>query len=176
MKLHRELGITQKTAWSMAQKIRQGWDRGKAKMTGTVEVNEAYFGGKESNKHASKKQRLGRGAVGKEALVGIKSRDGEVRVNHVQDTTKETLQGHIQTHVEEGAIVFTDEHKGYIGLDSDYTHDTVKHSTGEYVRDMAHTNGIESFWAMMKRGYAGTYHKMSPKHLHRICQRVRRTA
>ena len=167
MKLHRELGITQSAAWKMAHKIRQGWDYGKTKLEGTVEVDESYFGGKESNKHASKKLYAGRGTVGKAAVVGIKQRDGEIRAKHVAEATSNTLHGQLLEDVKEGSTVYSDEHKGYEGLDLFFEHETVKHSVGEYVKDKAHTNGIESFWALMKRGYEGTYHKMSPKHLHR---------
>lgn len=167
MKMHRDLGITQAAAWKLAHKIRQGWDYGKTKLEGTVEVDESYFGGKEGNKHKSKKLNAGRGAVGKEAVVGIKQRDGEIRARHVSDTTSNTLHGELIENVREGSTVYSDEHKGYDGLDLIFDHDTVKHSVGEYVKGQAHTNGIESFWALMKRGYDGTYHKMSPKHLHR---------
>ena len=168
MRLHRELGVTQKTAWLMAQKIRQGWDSGSAMLKGEVEVDEAYFGGKEKNKHANKRHRAGRGSVSKEAIVGIKQRRGWIRTKHVQYTTAQTLQGMIHKHVKPGSAVYTDEHRGYQGVgDLFFRHATERHSTGQYVDGRAHTNGIESFWALMKRGYHGTYHKMSPKHLHR---------
>ena len=125
------------------------------------------MGGKEKNKHNSKKLKQGRGIVGKEAVLGIRERDGQVHAKHIRSTDAETQQDEIQENVEQGSVVYTDEHRGYSGIDSDFDHQTVKHSVGEFVRDMAHTNGIESFWALMKRGYDGTYHKMSSKHLHR---------
>jgi len=164
MKLHRDLGITQKSAWMMAQKIRQGWIED-MKLEGTVEVDEVYIGGKEKNKHEDKRSHT-RGPSGKEAVVGIKDRKAnKVVAKHVPNLTKDEIQGFIGANVDQKAMVYTDEHKSYSGLP--YEHESVNHSVGEYVRKQAHTNGIESFWAVLKRGYTGTYHRMSPKHLNR---------
>lgn len=167
MKLHRDLGLTQKTAWLLAQKIRQGWIDGSGKLTGEVEVDETHIGGKERNKHASKRLKAGRGPVGKAAVIGAKERNGKVKVKVIETTDAKALKGFVRDSVEPGATVFTDEHAGYRGLDASFGHLSVKHSVGEYVNGMAHTNGIEGFWAMLKRGYKGTYHKMSVKHLSR---------
>ena len=167
MKLHRDLGVTQKTAWHLAHRIREVWQEKPDPFIGPVEVDETYMGGKERNKHASKKLKAGRGPVGKTAVIGAKDRkSNRVSVDVIEGTDGETLKGFVVETAKEGAKVYTDDHAGYHGMPG-FDHESVKHSVGEYVRDQAHTNGIESFWAMLKRGYEGTYHKMSVKHLGR---------
>ena len=165
MKLHRDLGITQKSAWHLAHRLREAWDDEGEKFTGPVEVDETFVGGKERNKHESKRLHAGRGAVGKVAVAGVKDRaTGRVRAAVVEAVDGATLQPFVLSRVAQEAEVFTDDHGAYRGLPN---HETVAHSVGEYVRGQAHTNGIESFWSMLKRGYYGTYHRMSPKHLDR---------
>ncbi len=165
MKLHRDLKVTQKTAWHLAHRIRETWADNQELFSGPVEVDETFIGGKESNKHESKKQRAGRGAIGKAIVAGAKDRaTGKISAEVVENTGQITLHGFISERVEDGADVFTDEHAGYRGLPN---HTTIRHSAGEFVKEQAHTNGVESFWSLLKRGYHGTYHKMSVKHLDR---------
>lgn len=166
MKLHRDLGVTQKTAWHLAHRIRQCWKEQTAAFFGPVEADETYIGGKEGNKHASKKLRAGRGTVGKTAVVGVKDRrTNRVNAAVVETTDAPTLQGFVESRTKATAKVYTDEASAYTGLAR--AHEVVKHSVGEYVRAMAHTNGVESFWSLLKRGYIGIYHHFSRKHLHR---------
>ena len=168
MKLHRDIGVSQAAAWFMLHRIREAWSGPNGKsFAGPVEVDETFFGGKARNMHAHKREQAitGRGAAGKTAVIGAKDRrTNRVSAEVIGNTDQPTLQGFVAKNVEPGAKVYTDDHRGYVGLPN---HETVKHSVKEYVNGMAHTNGIESFWATLKRAHKGVFHKMSPKHLQR---------
>ena len=169
MKIHRELDLPQNTAWFLMQRIREGFLQNVGKpLPGPKEVDEAFFGGKESNKHARKRLNAGRGAVGKTAVVGAKNRDANhISAEVIPDTKQETLHEFVKRNVEKGGTLYSDDARAYENLDWVGRHESVRHSVGEYVRGQAHVNGMESFWAMMKRGFHGVYHRMSPKHLQR---------
>ena len=171
MKLHRDLNINQRSAWFLAHRLRVALAKRQEAFAGPVEIDETYIGGRRKNMPARKrKQMTGRGTVGKSIVAGAKDREtNEVRARVIENTDKKTLQGFVRESVAEGATLYTDEHGSYTGM-PEYDHEAVNHSVGEYVRDMAHTNGMESFWAMLKRGYQGTFHKISPKHLERYVQ------
>ena len=175
MKLHRDLKISQKAAWFMIHRIREAWmpDEDEEDFDGPVEVDETYMGGERKNMSNAKRRAFReagspRGPVDKTAVVGIKDREtNEVRAEVVQRTDGTTLQGFVREHTEPGATVYTDDAAAYRGLAADYRHEAVNHTVSEYVRGQAHTNGMESFWSMLKRAHDGTFHKISPKHLQR---------
>ena len=164
MKLHRDLGVTQKTAWFLAHRLRETWKGGRGPFNGPVEADETYLGGKEKNKHSKKRLREN-WPDGKTAVAGVKDREtNQVSARVVQETDAQTLQGFVGAHTRDGATVYTDEAKAYSGMPN---REAVKHSAGEYVKGQAHTNGMESFWSLLKRGYIGTFHHFSEKHTDR---------
>ena len=172
LKLHRDLGVTQKTAWHLAHRIREAWeDNGGSLFSGPIEADETYVGGKRKNMSNAKRKELagtGRGAVGKAAVVGVRDRaSNRVQALHVGKTDAQHLSGFVFDRAKIGAKVFTDESRAYNWLDPWFDREAVNHSVSEYVRGMAHTNGMESFWSLLKRGYQGTYHYISEKHLQR---------
>ena len=168
MKLHRDIGISQRAAWFMLHRIREAWEPNDGTpFSGPVEVDESYFGGKRRNMSLSKRKGLtGRGAKDKTAVVAVKDRGSkQVRAKVVENTDQPTLQGFVLENVAPTAKVYTDDASAYNGLPRD--REAVRHSVSEYVRGMAHINGVESFWSMLKRAHKGTFHKLSPKHLQR---------
>ncbi len=178
MKLHRDLGVTQKTAWFMIHRIREAWAAsGENDFGGPVEVDETFVGGLRRNMSNAQRKALkdtGRGAVGKVAVVGAKDRaTNRVSAQVVPAVDADTLVPFVESNAAHGASVYTDEAKAYGPLPTmlnGYDHEAVTHSIMEYVRGPVHTNGVESFWSMLKRAHKGTFHKMSPKHLNRYVQ------
>lgn len=166
LQLGRDLGITQKSAWFMLQRIRQCFGLDKDQLTGEVEIDETYVGGKMSNRHASvRKNEDAKEHYRKSAVLGMVERDGSVKAMHVEDATENSLLPHIIRNIKETAKIYSDEFTSYNSLKRVYDHQTVKHGQGEYVRGRISTNSIESFWALLKRGIYGIYHFTSKKHL-----------
>lgn len=167
--VHRAIGVTQKTAWFMLHRIREVMQNGTIeKLSGEVEADETFIGGKAKNMHKAKREKLikGRGSVGKTAVFGALERKGRVLAKVIERTDRETLHAEVKEKVETGSNLFTDEWRSYRGLDSDYIHQVINHSI-EYVRGNVHTGGIDNFWALLKRTLKGTYVSVEPFHLSR---------
>src|ERR1700737_1652203 len=169
----RDLHVTQQTAWFMLHRIRKAMQRGgfeKMGGSGPIEADETMIGGLARFMHKDKKAEKikGTGGVGKELVVGLLDREtGKVRVEHIPNRKRKTLQEHVKVNVASGAELFTDELASYTGLDKEYVHHGVNHAE-EYVRGNVHTNGIENFWSLLKRGLKGTYVSVEPFHLFRF--------
>jgi transposase-like protein len=168
--LAKDLGVTQKTAWFMLHRLRhairtQSFNR---PLEGEIEADESFIGGKERNRHRSKRKGGQQGGKGKVAVLGLLERQGELRAGVTPDLSAMNVQMVIRHQVAPGSTIMTDEHGAFVGLENDYTHHRVNHRAGEYVRDFClHTNGIESVWALFKRQIVGTHHWLSPKHMSR---------
>ncbi|MGI8801308.1 MAG: IS1595 family transposase [Solirubrobacteraceae bacterium] len=167
--LGRALGVTQKSAWFMLHRIRLAMQTGTfEKLDGAVEVDETFIGGRARNmhKHVRARKITGRGGAGKAIVVGARERGGDVRVAVVADRSSDTLGEFVWDTIQPGAAVYTDEHGGYSALSGDFAHETVDHAE-RYVDGQVHTNGMENFWSLLKRGLHGTYVSVEPFHLFR---------
>ena len=164
LRLAAELGITQKTAWYMLQKIRECFIDRSSKLTGVVEMDETFIGGLEGNKHKDKKNNAGRGTVGKATVIGAIQRDNKRVIAYpIPEANVTTVGRFINHHVEKYTDIMADESKVY----DRYTMLRVNHGKKQWADGLVHTNSIESYWAIVKRGYMGVYHWWSEKHLHR---------
>ena len=169
--LHRMLGLPYKTAWFMAHRIREGMRELNPTSLGgegkTVEADETYIGGKEKNKHLLKRKRIGRGGVGKEIAFSLVERGGRVRSQQVPGVAARTLRPILMAQLDAKTFLVTDDAGQYSRMHKDFRHEVVNHGIGEYVRGEAHTNTVESYFAILKRGITGTYHHISQQHLKR---------
>ena len=167
--VHRAIGVTQKTAWFMDHRIRfaLGMDAGD-KLSGHVEADETFIGGKARNMHLSKRRRriTGTGGKDKTPVLGILERGGKVKTTVIRNRRKKTLQPEVKKHVEAGSALYTDALLSYDGLASDYAHQVIDHAVA-YVDGQIHTNGLKNFWSLLKRGINGTYVSVEPFHLFR---------
>jgi hypothetical protein len=167
--IHRDLGVTQKTAWFMLHRIRLAMqETGFNKLAGEIEVDETFIGGKARNMHASKRERVitGTGGKDKTMVLGMVERGGKVRAMVVENRRKRELQSKVRENVQAGSAIFSDELKSYEGLESDYQHAVINHAV-EYANGNVHTNTMENFWSLLKRGLHGTYISVEPFHLFR---------
>ncbi len=171
--IHRALGVTQKTGWFMLQRIRLAMQSGTIeKLSGEIEADETYIGGKVRNMHVDRKRKRGRGTggVGKAIVMGLlergKVKSSKVKLKHIANARRGVLQSEIRQHVEPGSQIFTDALPSYNGLNKDFVHEAIDHAK-EYVRGNVHTNGLENFWCLLKRCFKGTYVSVEPFHLFR---------
>ncbi len=171
--LAKDLGITQKSAWYLGHRIRKACEEDSGKFTGTVEADETYVGGLKKNMHYGRKLALGkgRGVHEKFPVLGVRERETkQVKAMVPINTTQQTIEYQLRYWIQVLSTLYTDDHKAYFGMLAYYEHEVVTHSKWKFVEGDVHTNGIESFWSLLKRAYKGTYHYMSLKHLNRYVQ------
>ena len=171
--LAREIGVTQKSAWFMLHRIRESMDPGLSTMSGEVEIDEAYVGGRELNKHAKKKLHQN-WREGKQIVLGFRERgpNGKILIRPISTAQQEMLEDEILFVVEKDSTIYSDEGRGYHNLSNWYQHHKINHGKGEYVRDEITTNSIESVWAIVKRAHKGIYHQWSRKHGYRYYNEI----
>ena len=167
MQLSKEVGVQYRTAWYMLHRIREACAKGEFMLSDVVEVDETYIGGKERNRHESKKLKSGRGTVGKTPVIGARELDGKVVAKPIQKADKITTTDFVESCTERGSTVYTDDASAYSALLNRYDHETVNHSAKELVWGEVHTNSIENVGALFKRSMHGTWHHVSEKHLNR---------
>jgi len=167
MQLAKEIGITQKSAWFVLQRLREACGNDMEKLRGIVEVDEVYLGGKENNKHMSERMYGDAGVPSKTAVVGMRERGGRTKAVIVDGPGATMLTNTVVANVEKGSTIHTDEYRGYSHIGKEFIHRTVNHSQNQYVRNGVTTNSIESVWAVMRRGLHGVYHHASKKHMGR---------
>lgn len=164
--LGRDIEVTKDTAWYMFMRIRKAFvEADRELLEGIVEADETFIGGKNKNRHNDKKTEGGQGGADKIVVAGVKQRDGKIVVKKVKDRSSKTLKSFVKENVKEGSTLSTDEWRGYNGLSATFSRLIVVHSNGEYVNGEAHTNGMENFWSLLKRGIIGQYHQVSAKYL-----------
>lgn len=167
--LGRDIEVTKDTAWFMLMRLRRAFFEYGKLLEGIVEGNETYMGGKNKNRHSDKKTKGGQGRGGgdKTPVIGVLQRDGKVKAQKSKDVSGKTLRSFIKRNVKEGSVINTDEWRGYNGLSKNYLHYVINHGSGEYVNGNVHTNTLEGFWSLLKRGVVGQYHYVTEKYLNR---------
>jgi transposase-like protein len=163
--LAKDIDVTQKTAWHMLHRIRlaMATKSYEKPLSGIVEIDETFIGGKTHGQ--------GQGNIGKRPVLGMIQREGKARIDAIENVKSKTLKSFIRKNIDPDSILMTDNYKGYKGLDKEYKeHKTISHTTHKYVDGIIHTNTIEGFWSLLKRGIVGIYHHVSPEHLHRYCE------
>lgn len=172
LQLAKDIEVTQKTAWFILHRIREMLKGNFSELLeGTIEADETFIGGQNKNRHKHKQidNTQGRSVKDKIPVFGLFQRDGNLIIKPTIDTTRQSIHPIVRENVKQGSRLLTDEWGGYNGLNKTYNHNVVHHSSGQYVTGDVHTNSLEGFWSLLKRGIYGIYHQVSPQHLHRYC-------